>query len=215
MSLQHWELFVSHCNSDLWHLCCFRAELSEQGCLSWAERTVSISLFHNCSTPTLHTIISLEREMSMYVYRERKCVAEKQLSPGTNCFPWAFALKFLAMINENVWGYDLLLAVSNSLSPSVALFFISLASWSRESFTSLLAPSYTNVLCWAAFPDPHPRHVHCLLQFLPWYISRQARGSWTTGYLFNIYKKYFRSTLQSNSPSLWTFSFLALERRSF
>lgn len=127
----------------------------------------------------------------MFVGKE-KGVAEKQLFPGTNCFPQAFALKFLAMINENVLGYDQLLAVSNSLSPSVAFFFISVASWSRESITSLLALSYINVLCWAAFPDPRTRYVLCLLQIPPWYISRQARGSCTTGYLFNIYKKAFQ-----------------------
>lgn len=63
----------------------------------------------------------------MFVGKEKR-VAEKQLFPGTNCFPQAFALKFLAMINENVLGYDQLLAVSNSLSPSVAFFFISVAS---------------------------------------------------------------------------------------
>lgn len=124
----------------------------------------------------------------MFIGKE-KCVTEKQPSPGTNCFPWAFVLKFLAMINENILGYDLLLAVSNSLSPSVALFFISLASWSRGSITSFLAPSCINVLCWTTFPDPHPRHVHCLLQIPPWYTSRQARGRWITGYFFNIYKK--------------------------
>lgn len=142
--------------------------------------------------------------------RKEKRVTEKQLSPGTNCFLWAFALKFLAMINENILGHDLLLAISNSLSPYVAFFFISEASWSRGSITSLLAPSYINVLCWAAFPDPHPRHVCYLLQLPPWYTSRQARGSCTTGYLFNIYKKAFQeySAKQFSifvfEPSFWT-----------
>lgn len=63
----------------------------------------------------------------MFIGKE-KHVTENQLFPGTNCFPRAFALKFLAMINENVLGYDLLLAVSDSLGPSVAFFFISVAS---------------------------------------------------------------------------------------
>lgn len=126
----------------------------------------------------------------MFIGKE-KSVTEKQLSPGINCFLWAFALKFLAMINENVLGYDLLLTVSNSHGPSVAFFLISVASWSRGSIISLLVPSYVNVLCWAAFPDPHPRHVCCLVLIPPWCISRQARGMCPTGYLFNIYKKAF------------------------
>lgn len=116
---------------------------------------------------------------------------EKQLFSDTNCFLRAFALKFLVMINENVLGCNLLLSVSNSRSPSGAFFFIfiSATSWSKRSVTSLLVLSYVKVLCCAAFPNPCPRYyVHCFLQVPPWYISRQARGSCTSGYLFSRYK---------------------------
>lgn len=148
-AVSHCKLFVSNHNSDLYHLCCFRAESSEPGCISWRERTVSFSLCHNYSAPTLQAITSLEREeMSLYVDRERKvCVTEKQLFSDTNCFLRAFALKVLVMINGNVLGCNLLLAVSNSPSPSGAFFFISVTSWPRRSIASLLVPSYLNVLC--------------------------------------------------------------------
>lgn len=97
--------------------------------------------------------------MSVYVYREKKvCVTEKQLFSGANCFLRAFALKFLVMINENVLGCNLLLAVSNSFSPSAAFFFISAPSQSRRSIASLLDLYYINVLCWVAFPNPCLRY---------------------------------------------------------
>lgn len=134
--------------------------------------------------------------MSLYVYRERKaCVTEKQLFSGTNCFLRAFALKFLVMINGNVLGCNLLLAVLNSPSPSGAFFFISVTSWPRRSIASLLVPSCLNVLCWAAFPNPCPRYyVRWFLQIPPRYLSRQAGGSCTSEYSFSLYKKAFQES---------------------
>lgn len=148
----------------------------------------------------------------MFIGKE-KCVTEKQLSPGTNCFPWAFALKFLAMINENVLGYDLLLAVSNSRSPSVA-FFISEASWSRGSITSLLAPSYINVPCWAAFPDPHTRLPFTDPSLIHFQAGKRQLHHWV--FVQHLQKDISgvlcRAVLHLR---VWTFSFLDLERRSF
>lgn len=43
-AMRHCKLFVSNHNFDLQHLCCFRAGLSEAGCISWRERTISFTL---------------------------------------------------------------------------------------------------------------------------------------------------------------------------
>lgn len=156
--------------------------------------------------------------MSVYVYRERKvCVTEKQLFSGANCFPRAFALKFLVMINENVLGCNLLLAVSNSFSPSAAFFFISAPSQSRRSIASLLDLYYINVLCWVAFPNP------CLRYYVSLFFTDASLVYFQAGKR----QLYFWLLVQSLQNSIsgilcravlrlwvWPFPFLDLEKKA-
>lgn len=71
----------------------------------------------------------------MFIGKGNYVCLTKQFLSGTDCFLRSFALRFFVMINENVLVCSLLLAVSNSLGPSVVFFFISVTSQSKRAVT--------------------------------------------------------------------------------